>query len=324
MKTAILLIVIAGMSLVPAAARSETAGLDTARGLLEDHRYTEAKASIDDYLKSFPGDPDALRVKSDVYGALGEWDKAAETMEEAVSLRENDADLLLALALVYREKLMRSGLLGKMSNAKKSRKALEKAYSISPDDLKVRRRMVFYLVYAPGMAGGDKDKGKQIALETLSIDETEGRIQLAVACRQKGEKDESIAAFRRAIELDPGRGETWFMLGHTYLENEEYAAAEETFATYTRQVTGDAEPYDGLGDCFKEQRKFAEAIEQYELALEQDAWYGDARYKLAKLYKSTKKKDKAAYHYEKLIELNPGHIDVGNAKKGLRKIKKGR
>jgi hypothetical protein len=34
--------------------------------------------------------------------------------------------------------------------------------------------------------------------------------------------------------------------------------------------------------------------------------------------------DQAAYHYKKLIELNPGHVEVGDAKKQLHKIKKGR
>jgi tetratricopeptide (TPR) repeat protein len=284
------------------------------------HEYAGALAAAEEYLEANPGDSGALRIKSDIYAAMGEWDRASEILEEAVSKHPGNADLLLALAVVYREKLMRSGMIGRMTNGRKSSRALERAFSIDPTHLEIRRQMVFYLVHAPGIAGGDKDRGKKIALETVQMDEVEGRIQLAVACRERGEIDQSVAAFRRAIELDPQRGEAYFMLGHTYLENGDYEAAERTFGEYAGVAPEDPRPYDGLGDCFGEMRQSDKAIEQYLRALEKDPWYGDARYKLARQYKRDRWDEEAAYHYEQLLERNPGHVDAGNARKELRKI----
>jgi tetratricopeptide (TPR) repeat protein len=309
---------------VAASADTPSAGLDVARALLEEHKYTEASRAVDSFLQQHHGDAAALRLKADIYVAQGEWDHASDALEEALSRHEDDVELLLALSIVFREKIMRSGFLGKMSNSKKSRQALNKAFEIDPGHLMVRRDMVFYLVHAPGMAGGDKDRGERIATETVELDEAEGCFQLGVVYRKKKDLDRSVDQLQRALETDPSNTEALFILGHVYIDKNDYAASEETFKKLSDTAPNDPRGYDGLGDCYEEQKRIDEAITQYHVALEKDAWYGDSRFKLATLYRKQKDKERAAYQYEKLLELDPGHVKAGEAKKQLRKIKKGR
>jgi uncharacterized protein HemY len=67
------------LTIVPAAEEaSADAGLDHARELFDRHEYDGARDAIDTYLKSRPNNPDALIVKSDIYAALGQWDKSVE------------------------------------------------------------------------------------------------------------------------------------------------------------------------------------------------------------------------------------------------------
>jgi tetratricopeptide (TPR) repeat protein len=304
--------------------QADTADLDAARSLVTDHQYDDAMAAVDEYLIQKPNDPAATIVKSDIYMAWGEWDRSVDVLEGALSKNENNIDLLLALATTYRAKLMRSGMLGKLSNAKKSKKALEKAYAVDPNDLLARRQMFMYLVHAPGMAGGDKDRAGKIALESLEIDEFEGRVQLATLYWKKGDRDASAEEYRRALELEPDDIDAMFMLGGVLIEKEDFAACEQLAQSFITSWPDMSEPYVGLGNCYKEQKRTEEATEQYLKALELNPWYGDARYNVARIYEKNKDKEQAAYHYRILIERNPGYIDVGKAKKQLRKIEKGR
>lgn len=311
-------------SAVVAWGQGSDAGLESARKLLEDHRYDEAHESVDAYLQTHPNDPDALLIKSDIFAAVGEWDRSVDALQKGLSADEKNVDLLMALAVIYREKLMRSGMLGKMSNAKKSRQSLEKAFELQPSHLMVRREMVQYLVHAPGFAGGDKERAMEIALETVEMDEAEGRLQLGIVFRQMEKYDESIEQFHLALELAPDIEILYYMLGYVYMLKKDFPASEGTFGTYVELYPDAALSHDGLGDCYVEQKRQDDAIAQYSLALDKDAWYGDARYKLAGLYYKQKDYEQAAIHYKKLLELNPGYVDAGNAKKKLRKIKKGR
>jgi tetratricopeptide (TPR) repeat protein len=298
--------------------------LEAARSLFADHRYDDAMAAVDSYLSRHPKDPAATLVKSRVCSELGEWDRSVDALEDALSEHENDVDLLLALAITYREKMRRSGMLGKMSNAKKSRQYVEKAFATDPSHLPTRRQMVMYLVYAPGFAGGDKERAEKLALETVGMDETEGSFQLGVVYWKRGNEAASDERFRRALELDPVHVDAMLEWGETLIERERYDESRELFLDFIARSPDRPEPYAALGDCYKEQGMVNDAIGRYLSALEKDEWYGYARYNVARLYDKRRDKQQAAFHYRELLKRNPGYIDAGTAKKQLRKIEKGR
>lgn len=312
------------MCVLNATGLSAIAGLESARSALESHQYDSALAAVDQFLEQNPKNPEAMILKSDVFAARGEWDHAVDVLEAALSEHQDNVDLLLALAVTYREKLMRSGMLGKMSNAKKSRQALEKAFTTEPTHLQTRRQMVMYLVNAPGFAGGDKERAEGIALETVEIDQAEGSFQMAAVYWKKGELDTAVIEYRKALQLDPDNFEALTMLGQVFIGKEEFDNCSELFKAAIITHPDDPEPYIGLGECYSEQKRTDEAIEQFLIALDKDGWAGVARFKVAKLYEKVKEPEKAAYHYKILLERNPGYVDIGKAKKRLRKIEKGR
>jgi tetratricopeptide (TPR) repeat protein len=324
MKVAWLVAIVSVAAVVAATAWADTAELETARSLVTNHQHEDAMVAVEQYLNQHPNDPAAATVKSDLYAALGEWDRSVDVLVGALAQNEDNVELLLALAVTYREKLMRSGMLGKMSNAKKSREALEKAFAADPNHLQTRREMVMYLVHAPGFAGGDKERGEEIALATVEIDEAEGSFQLAAVYWKQGSMDASKEQFRRTLELSPDNVDALLMFGQALVEIEDYAACEKLNLDFIAQWPDRPEPYLGLGDCFKEQKMVDEAIAQYLDALELDGWSGYARYNVARLYEKKKDKEQSAYHYRILLARNPGYIDIGTAKKQLRKIEKGR
>lgn len=324
MKAAWIATIVALTAVTAAAGRADTTEVEAARALLDAHRYDLAMAAVEEYLNRNPKDPAATIVKSDIYAAWGQWDRSVEVLEDALSQHERDVELLLALAVTYREKMMRSGMFTRMSNAKKSSRTLEKAFATDPTHLRTRRQMVMYLVHAPGFAGGDKERAEKIALETIEMDETEGRYQLAAVYRRRDRLDASAEQCRRVLDLAPDRADALLMLGEVLLEKEDDAGCEKLFLSYIAEWPERPEPYAGLGDCYQEQRRWDESIPHYLAALERDPWYGDARYKVARMYEKIRNEEQAAYHYRIFLERNPGHVEAGTAKKHLRKIEKGR
>ena len=324
MKTVSKAAIVSAVAVVATTIWADTSQLETARALLATHQYEDAIVAVDRYLDRHPYDPAATIVKSDLYAALGQWDRSVGALESALAKDEENVDLLLALADAYREKLMRSGILSKMSNAKKSRRAIEKAFEVDPADLQTRRQMVMYLVHAPGFAGGDKERAEEIALETVEIDEAEGSYQLAVVYWKRGKTDASTEQFRRTLAFDPGNVDALLMFGQALIETKEYTACENLYLDFIAQWPDRPEAYWGLADCYKERKMADEAIARYLAALDLDGWSGYPRYNVARLYEKKKDKEQAAHHYRILLERNPGYIDIGTAKKQLRKIEKGR
>jgi tetratricopeptide (TPR) repeat protein len=106
---------------------------------------------------------------------------------------------------------------------------------------------------------------------------------LGNALRDQGKVEEGIAAYRKAIELDP-----------------KHASA-----------------HNNLGITLHAQRKLDEAIDAFHKAMQADPKYGRAHYNLGLVLRDQRKLDEAIAAFRKAIELDPSyaraHYDLGLA-----------
>jgi superkiller protein 3 len=126
--------------------------------------------------------------------------------------------------------------------------------------------------------------------------------------------DEAIAAYRKAIELDPR-----FALAHSNLGNAllDQKKPDEAIAAYRKAIELDPNltlAHNNLGNALRDQKKLPEAVAAFRKAIELDPKYAFAHTNLGLALYDQKKWDEAIAAFRKAIELDP---NLANAYNGL-------
>lgn len=95
---------------------------------------------------------------------------------------------------------------------------------------------------------------------------------------------ESIAAYRRALTLDPESAPTCLNLGRLLHEQGDLSAAEELYRKALRHAGGDVTAAFNLGVVLQDAARWREAATAYHSVLALDPSYADAYYNLAAVY----------------------------------------
>jgi tetratricopeptide (TPR) repeat protein len=82
-----------------------------------------------------------------------------------------------------------------------------------------------------------------------------------VALSRDGKYDDSVAAFNRAIALNPKCQDCFYNIGFAYAQKKDYAQAEENYKKALEVKPDYTEAYNGLANIYNAQRKFDLAAE---------------------------------------------------------------
>ncbi len=133
---------------------------------------------------------------------------------------------------------------------------------------------------------------------------------LGVALADSGEREQAIAAYQKAIELDAKENTFWYNLGLVYGD---LGRNEETTAAFQKAIEldlNDAYPWNGLGIICLAQEMFEEAIKHFIRALEIDPKFKWAYANLGDVYRKQGRQDEAIAAYQKAIELDPKYASA--------------
>jgi len=160
----------------------------------DDQRYSEAAERMERLLARYPDD-----LKLNFYlGRIALWfddaPKGLGYLEKAARLEADDAGIQNALGDAYGLTAQKSVLIAKLSWAKKSKLAYEKAVRTDPRNLIYRWSLLEFYQLAPKIAGGGIEKAYAQAVEMRNIDEVEGRAASAALHLSEHEVKEAFAA----------------------------------------------------------------------------------------------------------------------------------
>ncbi|MDP3186058.1 MAG: tetratricopeptide repeat protein [Anaerolineales bacterium] len=128
---------------------------------------------------------------------------------------------------------------------------------------------------------------------------------LGNVCSDLGRHDEAIAAFDKAIQLDPKYAYPWNGLGSVYSD---LGRHEEASAAYQKAIQLDAKdayPWNGLGNVYRDLGRHEDAIAAFQKAIELDPKFAEAYSNLTDTLDDLERTDEAVKLYEKSFELKP-------------------
>jgi tetratricopeptide (TPR) repeat protein len=128
-------------------------------------------------------------------------------------------------------------------------------------------------------------------------------------------QDEAIAAYKRAIELEPAHAAAHINLGTLYYNRRDYPLAEKHYRAAIAADSRYALAYFDLGNVLDETGRMLDAVKAYKQALQLASTYADAHYNLALAYEKLKQPRLALRHwraYLKLDNIGPWAVHARN------------
>lgn len=188
--------------------------------------------------------PDMAEVQFNLGNAAisrGDYEKAVACAEKAVELAPNVARYHAALGEAYGGATQKAGILSKISLAKKSKAALERAVALEPANVGYHQALFEYCRQAPAIVGGGIDQAEAEAAIILKLDPIRGHsnyVTLALA----GKKIETALIHAAEIKkLNPAAGRAIYI--QVYLQTKEY---DKALAEIEETLTAQPDDYESL------------------------------------------------------------------------------
>lgn len=120
----------------------------------------------------------------------------------------------------------------------------------------------------------------------------------------QGNYQEAIAAFQKALEIDPESAEVRLNLGATFSQVNNLEAAQQQFREVLRLEPGNARAHFSLGTLLARQNRDEPAVSHYQQALASDPAYKDAHFNLANALFRLRRFEEAQAHFLRVVEAD--------------------
>ena len=155
--------------------------------------------------------------------------------------------------------------------------------------------------------------------EALEIDPGDARAQnhLGAALLQEGRLDEAITHLQKAVEVKPEFGSAQNNFGVALMREGKFDEALTHFQNAVEVDPEFADAQNNLGGALLQKGRFDEAIAHLQKALEVNPEFADAQSNLGIALSQKGRVEEAITHLQRALELNPGqarnHYNLGNA-----------
>jgi len=166
----------------------------------------------------------------------------------------------------------------------------------------------------------------QFIISNLGRDESKAHNGLARAYQYLGQFDKAEREYRCAIELEPKEPNLYYNLGHLYYSTQRYAEAVEQFdKALNLDPPNRVEIYYNKGLAYYQQGNYTAAIRQYDEALKLDSSRAEIYYAKGLAYHQQKSYAEAIQQYEAALKLDPtgkkGGFDPDDLRKRVEELK---
>ncbi len=164
------------------------------------------------------------------------------------------------------------------------------------------------------MAKGDFDEAIEQFQKALEINPsfTAAMVNLGMARMQKGETDEAIAIFQEVLEHNPENIEVENMIGNVYMNIKEYRLAERHFRNALLIEPAYTDAINSLGILYEKIGQWDEAMKEYKKTINIDPHYAEGYNNIGNIWRIKGNDEEALQWYEKATKADPFFIGSYN------------
>ena len=132
---------------------------------------------------------------------------------------------------------------------------------------------------------------------------------LGVSYSGRGELDEAIRHYEKALEINPTHVNALYNRGNAYLRKRMYDEAIQDYVAALETKPDSPEALTNLGKAYSDMRRYEESEASYRRALESNSEYVPALTGLGELYKNTGRFPEAERTYREVLRLLPNNAE---------------
>ncbi len=241
----------------------------------------------------------AWAALADSAWAVENLDVALNAQRQAVALAPDDADQLWQLAERYEEAGVR----------RRAEEVYQQFITTFPDDPRIadaRRQVRLLRPPAPPPTAEPEPAPPPTREPARNVIAARETFQRGVAYQRRGDLDNALSFFRRAIQLDPELDVAHHNIGLIHLRRREFSAARAAFARTLELRSDNITAMYNLAVCEYELGTPWEAVSRLDSVLHIDPDFAPAHLLLGSIYAGeARTRREAIHHYRRFLELRP-------------------
>ncbi len=179
------------------------ASTDVVQRASDLYEHTEYAASLHLLAQDPAPDSATYLLSGKNYFMSGDYKKAVEAFEKALTISPNSSECELWLGRAWGRRAETGGWMGAASSASKARQHFERALAFDPHNREAANDLFSYYLDAPGFLGGGLDKAEAHARSIAGERPAESEFELAQVAEKRKQYATAESHLRRAIGFAP-------------------------------------------------------------------------------------------------------------------------
>lgn len=130
---------------------------------------------------------------------------------------------------------------------------------------------------------------------------------LGLIYMESRQMDQAAAAFVQQLQMEPGNGEVWKLLGNCHAVSGRMAEAAAAYQQAILHRPGDSALRNNLGVVLEGLDRLVEAEQQFRQAIQLEPFNLEAHYNLSRILAKASRLDEARRHLEEVLRINPDY-----------------
>ncbi len=302
--------------------------LDEARAHLAARRLDAARRLLEPKTESSADERARTMLLTRVCNELEDYECGSREGARATELSPESSEAHYLYAVALRIKMQKVSKIKAMFVVDDYKELLERALALDPRNLDAREEKIGFLIHAPGMVGGDRDRARAMIAELEPLDWRRAMEARASLEFQEQREDEAVRTLLLVLEKQPKDVECRWQLAFWYQGKQRYREADEHFAV----LALNPDPAASLGALYQRARtrivgkfeperavelllRFIEAVPAGVAGLPSKS---AAFWRLGNAYEQLQKSTDARAAYERALALDPQNADARKSLDNLR------